>query len=216
MLIPRFYPIVDHDLARAHGWTVAALARACLDGGARLLQLRLKGVGAGELLRVCEEVANDAAACTAIVVVNDRADVARLVSNAGVHVGQDVLPPALARRIVGPDVIVGFSTHTTSQVDAASDQPISYLAVGPVFGTQTKETGYAEVGLDLVRYAFTRASRAAGTTQVRIPIVAIGGITLERARSVVAAGASSVAVISDLLTTGDPVARVAEFVRALG
>jgi thiamine-phosphate pyrophosphorylase len=215
-MFPRFYAIIDNEVARARGWTVPALARACLDGGARLLQLRAKTVAARELLDLCEEVVADASGCGATLIVNDRADVARLVPGAGVHVGQDDLPPALARRIVGPDAIVGFSTHTTSQVDAAAAEPISYLAVGPVFGTRTKATGYDAVGLDLVSYAARACAEAGRAHDVRaVPIVAIGGVTLERARAVIEAGASSVAVISDLLVGGDPGARVAAFLAEL-
>ncbi len=206
MILPRLYAILDQDAARAHGWTVPALARACLDGGARLLQVRAKSAGAGELLDLCLEVGALASEHGATLLVNDRADVARLVPGAGVHVGQDDLPPALARLVVGPTVIVGFSTHTTAQVDASVIEPIGYLAVGPVFGTRTKDTGYDPVGLDLVRHA----SRVA-----QVPVVAIGGITLDRAREVIDAGAASVAVISDLFTTGDPAARVAAFMAAL-
>ena len=216
MSLPRFYAIVDHDIVRARGRAVPALARACLEGGARLLQIRAKTFGAGELLEVCEEVASEAATFGATLVVNDRADVARLVPRAGVHLGQDDLPPALARRVLGPDPLVGLSTHTTSQVDAALREPVSYLAVGPVFGTSTKETGYGAVGLDLVRYA-ARASAAAARASggAPLPVVAIGGITLGRARSAIEAGATSVAVISDVLAGDDPAARVRAFVEEL-
>jgi len=215
--LPRFYAIVDDDLARAHGWTLPALARACLEGGARLLQIRAKRLGAGELLEVCQEVASAVAAVGAALIVNDRADLARLVAGAGVHLGQDDLPPALARRILGGEAIVGFSTHTTQQVDCALVEPISYVAVGPVFGTRTKEAAYEAVGLDLVRYAARASAEAARATgRAPLPVVAIGGITLERARSVIDAGATSVAVISDVLAGGDPSDRVAAFVEALG
>src|SRR6185295_1457198 len=107
----------------------------------------------------------------------------------GVHVGQEDLPPPAARALVGPDALVGLSTHTEAQIDAALDQPISYLAVGPIFGTSTKATGYDAVGLERVRYA-------AGTARV---VVAIGGITLETIADVIEAGATSAAVITDLL-----------------
>ncbi len=211
-MFPSFYPIIDDDVARAHGWTVPALAHACLEGGARLLQIRAKPLSPRELLAVCETVAVDARRYDATLIVNDRADVARLVSGSGVHVGQDDLPPALARQVVGPAVIVGFSTHTVAQVDAGIREPIGYLAVGPVFGTRTKETGYDAVGLDLVRYAVEASRRGPGAPT---PVVAIGGITLDRARSVIEAGAGSVAVISDLFATGDPAGRAAEFIAAL-
>jgi thiamine-phosphate pyrophosphorylase len=141
--------------------------------------------------------------------VNDRADLARLSGAGGVHVGQDDLDPASARRIVGDAAVVGLSTHTIGQVRDACAQPVDYIAVGPVFGTATKDTGYRDVGTGAIREA---AAVAAGAGR---PIVAIGGITLERARAVIEAGAASVAVISDLLSTGNPEARVREFVQAL-
>ncbi len=211
--LPPLYVILDSEVARAHGWTVPALARACLEGGARLLQIRAKTMTAHELLAACEAIRPDVAAAAATLIVNDRADIARLVAGAGVHVGQDDLPPALARQVVGAGRIVGVSTHTGEQVEAALAGPIGYLAVGPVFGTTTKETGYEAVGLGLVRYA---ASATAGRRGTPTPVVAIGGITLDSAREVIEAGAASVAVISDLLATGDPAARCAEYVRALG
>lgn len=118
----------------------------------------------------------------------------------GVHVGQDDLPVDEARRLLGPDAIVGVSTHDREQVDRALAGAASYVAVGPVYGTATKDTGYTARGLDLVRYAAGRGK----------PIVAIGGITLARAPAVLAAGASSLAVITDLLS-GDPEARARAF-----
>jgi len=138
--------------------------------------------------------------------VNDRADIAKMAGAAGVHVGQDDLPVEAARELLGPDAIVGYSTHTVDQIAAAVTRPLSYIAVGPVFGTTTKATGYEAVGLDLVRDA---VRRAAGR-----PVVGIGGITLATARDVIAAGATSVAVISDLLS-GDPASRVAAYLSAL-
>ncbi len=217
MSLPSFYVIVDSDVGRAHGWTVPALARACLEGGARLLQVRAKSAGAGELLDLCQQVAADAERFAATVIVNDRVDVARLVKGAGAHVGQDDLPPALARRLLGPDRVLGFSTHTVEQVQAAVREPISYLAAGPVFGTRTKETGYQAVGLELVRYAArTSAEVSRHTLAPPIPVVAIGGITLECAEAAIEAGAGSVAVISDVLATGDPTGRVRAYIQRLG
>ena len=139
------------------------------------------------------------------MIVNDRADIARLSGAAGVHVGQDDLLPAQVRGILGPDAIVGLSTHTTEQLDRALREPIDYVAIGPVFGTDTKATGYEPIGVASVRAA---AGRCASDD---VPLVAIGGITRDRARDVLAAGAQSVAVISDLLAGGDPAARVREF-----
>jgi thiamine-phosphate pyrophosphorylase len=145
----------------------------------------------------------------ALVIVNDRADIALATQAGGVHVGQEDLPPAAVRALVGPASAIGFSTHSDEQLRAALEEPISYAAMGPVFGTATKDTGYSARGLDMVRAA------AARTQAHGLPLVAIGGITLERAPSVIEAGAQSVAVITDLLVTRDPAARVREFVRAL-
>ena len=145
----------------------------------------------------------------ALVVVNDRADIARLAGADGVHVGQQDLPPVAVRALAGKEAIVGLSTHTLEQVDSAVGQPVTYVAIGPVFGTLTKETGYEKVGLDVVREAARRAA-ARG-----LPLVAIGGITLENAVSVLESGAASVAVISDLLGKGDPEARVRAYVERL-
>ncbi len=214
-MLDRFYAIVDDELARAHGWTAVAMARACLDGGAKLLQMRAKPLRAGQLLEICGAVHAEAAASGATLIVNDRADVARMLPGAGVHVGQDDLPPALARRLLGAGATVGFSTHSPDQVSAALLEPITYLAVGPVFGTRTKDTGYDAVGLDLVRCAARASAEAAAERGPAPSVVAIGGITLANARSVIEAGASSVAVISDIFTGGNPTARVRAFLEEL-
>jgi thiamine-phosphate pyrophosphorylase len=114
-----------------------------------------------------------------------------------------------SRALVGVDAIVGLSTHTIAQLERAILEPVSYVAIGPVYSTTTKATGYDAIGLTTVHEAARRA-RAAG-----VPLVAIGGITLDNAPSVLAAGAASVAVIGDLLSTGDPEARVRAFVERL-
>jgi len=195
------------DLATHAGWAPLDLACAYLDGGARLLQLRAKHLASSPFLSLCDGIVQAAARYRASIIVNDRADLAVLANADGVHVGQEDLAPAAARRLLGPAAIVGFSTHTHAQIEAAIREPISYLAVGPVFGTTTKDTGYSAVGLDLV----STAARLAAS----IPVVAIGGITLETASSVLDAGATSVAVIGDLLTHGTPQARVAAYLQRL-
>jgi thiamine-phosphate pyrophosphorylase len=187
------------------GWTVVDYAAACLAGGATLLQIRAKHLAGRDFLEAAHAIVGRAASCGAAVIVNDRADIARLSGAAGVHVGQDDLAPAQVRAILGPGAIVGLSTHSAEQLDRALREPIDYVAVGPVFGTDTKATGYEPIGLESVR----AAAVTAGARDV--PVVAIGGITRDRAPHVLAAGARSVAVISDLLTGGDPAARVREF-----
>jgi thiamine-phosphate pyrophosphorylase len=198
---------VDLDLAVRAGWEPIDLARAFLDGGATLIQLRAKQVSSAAFLDLADEAVLLAGPYHANIIVNDRVDIARLSAAAGVHVGQDDLPPNSARRLLGEGAVVGLSTHSVAQVERALREPISYLAVGPVFGTRSKDTGYAAVGLELVG----NAARLAG----ELPIVAIGGITLENAGSVIEVGATSVAVISDLLVGNDPRSRTQAFLQAL-
>jgi thiamine-phosphate pyrophosphorylase len=199
------YPIIDTALCDAHGLEPVALAAACLAGGARLLQLRDKDESSAGVTGLAQRIVAAAHAAGAKVIVNDRADIALLSGADGVHVGQGDLPVAAVRALVGRTAIVGVSTHDREQIDAALAGDASYVAVGPVFGTATKDTGYAPRGLDLVRYAAGRGK----------PIVAIGGITLARAEEVAAAGASALAVISDILVGSDPAARVRAFLARL-
>jgi thiamine-phosphate pyrophosphorylase len=201
--------IIDAAAAARAGWQVIDLATAFLNGGARFLQLRAKSMPGADLLDAATRIVRAAHASGAQVVINDRADIARLADADGVHVGQADLGPAEVRAIVGEQAMVGLSTHTIDQLERAANQPVSYLAIGPVFGTTSKDTGYDAVGLETVREA-ARLAAARG-----VPLVAIGGITLGRAGSVIEAGAASVAVIGDLLTDGDPERRVREFLRRL-
>ena len=200
---------MDVEAAARAGWPIVDLAAAYLRGGARFLQLRAKSMSGDRFLATASAVVQLAHRYQARVIINDRADIARLAEADGVHVGQEDLAPAAVRALIGDTAIVGLSTHTTGQVDRAVREPVSYVAVGPIFGTATKATGYQHVGLEMVREAARRA-RARG-----LPLVAIGGITLETAASVLDAGAASVAVISDLLATGDPEARVRAYVERL-
>jgi thiamine-phosphate pyrophosphorylase len=195
--------ICDAEACGRAGWDLVDYAAACLAGGARLLQIRAKTFAGRDFLGVASAIVARAQPVGATVIVNDRADVARLSGAAGVHIGQDDLTPVQVRAVVGPGAIVGLSTHTSEQLDRAVREPIDYLAIGPIFGTDTKATGYDPIGVEAVR----RASAAARG----VPLVAIGGITRERARSVLDAGANSVAVITDLLKGSDPAARVREF-----
>ena len=198
------YPIVDTDICERHGVDPRDFAAACLHGGARLLQLRVKAGPSASFLALAEALVAVAHPFRATVIVNDRADIARVAEAGGVHVGQDDLPAGDVRAVVG-GAVVGISTHDQLQVDEAACSPADYIAVGPVFQTATKDTGYSARGLDLVRYA-ARTGK---------PVVAIGGIDLDRAAEVIAAGAASVAVISDLFV-GRPEDRVREYLRLLG
>jgi thiamine-phosphate pyrophosphorylase len=201
--------IVDADVAARAGWTMPDLAAAYVSGGATLLQVRAKNAASGWLLHIASTIVALAHRAHARVIVNDRSDIARLSGADGVHVGQDDLSPASVRRVVGPEAIVGLSTHTPEQLTAAVSEPVTYVAIGPVFGTATKATGYDALGLDPVR-------RAAGRARERdVPLVAIGGITLETAAEVIRAGATTVAVINDLVAGDDPAARVRAYLARL-
>jgi thiamine-phosphate pyrophosphorylase len=157
---------------------------------------------------VAEELARAARGAGATFIVNDRADVARLSGAAGVHLGQLDLVPRDARLVVGDAAVVGLSTHDDDQARRAADEPVDYVAIGPVFATSSKARPDPVVGLEGVMTARAIVARS------RRPLVAIGGITLATAPGVIAAGADSVAVISDLLA-GDPGARARQFLRAL-
>jgi thiamine-phosphate pyrophosphorylase len=199
------YPIVDIGMCRARGIDPVHLAEACFGGGARLVQLRAKDESSASLLMLAERLVSVARAAHGRVVINDRADIALMAGADGVHVGQEDLPVEAVREIVGTDRTVGVSTHTYEQIDRALQTTADYVAVGPIFETNTKSTGYTARGLDLLAYAAGRGK----------PIVAIGGVTVERAAAVIAAGASGLAVITDLLTGGDPEARLRAFLREL-
>jgi thiamine-phosphate pyrophosphorylase len=217
MLSSPLNAIVDVDVAARAGWTPVDLASACVNGGARFLQIRAKSLSSAAFLELTSRICAVAHPADAVVVVNDRADIARIAGADGVHVGQDDLAPAAARTLIGPAAIVGLSTHTELQIDAALVQPVTYIAVGPIFGTSTKATGYTAVALDRVRYAAARIRREADATngRTRIGLVAIGGITLARAAEVIAAGATAVAVITDLIAGGDPEGRVRAYLARL-
>ncbi|HXD73660.1 MAG TPA: thiamine phosphate synthase [Vicinamibacterales bacterium] len=205
----RLNAILDDDAVTRAGRDLIEVGRAFLDGGATFIQLRAKTRPGRWLLDTAERLVSMAEPFHAEIIVNDRADVARLAGAAGVHVGQDDLAPEHVRALIGDGRIIGFSTHAIAQIDDAVRRPIDYVAVGPIFGTGSKDTGYDAVGLTLVQEAARRAApRGLG-------VVAIGGITIERAADVIAAGATSVAIISDLLSTGDPRARVAQYLDRL-
>ena len=201
---PFLYPIVDTGLCRSRGIDPVALCDAYLAGGARVLQLREKERSSGEFLQLADVLVERTRQAGALLIINDRADIARLSGAAGVHVGQDDPTVADVRKLLPTPTIVGLSTHDERQIDRAIEQQPTYVAVGPVFETATKDTGYAARGLDLVRCAAGRG----------IPLVAIGGLTLDNVRDVVRAGALGIAVISDLLN-GDPEARTRDFIARL-
>ena len=207
MLLPRFYPILDTEVSLRHRIGPLSAARQLLDGGAKILQFRHTGFLAREAFAWLEQIAKLARATGTTLVVNDRADLAKLFG-AGLHLGQDDLLPSVARRVVGPDALVGYSTHNEAQLRAACSEPADYLAFGPIFGTTTKDNPDPTVGVDELRRLRPLSGR---------PLVAIGGITRANARQVLEAGADSVAVIGDLFPEDGQIrARVEEWIRLLG
>lgn len=207
MRLTRLYAIADAEACAAAGLEVDAAARAFADAGVSHVQLRAKSADGGAFLALADRVAAALRGTGATLVVNDRVDVAAAVG-AGVHLGQHDLPVAEARRLLGPSAVIGRSTHTVEELLRALDEPVSYVAFGPVFVTRTKANPDPVVGLS----GLTRAAAAAHAAGR--PLVAIGGITLAAAPSVVAAGADAVAVIS-AICAADPGARAREFLAVL-
>jgi thiamine-phosphate pyrophosphorylase len=160
------------------------------DGGATLVQLREKKLPALDFYLEAKAAAERGLT----LIINDRVDVALAISAAGVHLGQDDLPPEAARRLLGDEAIIGYSTHNIAQAQFAATLPVNYIALGPIFKTVTKENPDPEVGLD--------GLRAVRDAIGDIPLVAIGGITMANAAAVIDAGADSVALISALLAGG--------------
>ncbi len=202
--LPRLYAIIDP--AQAGGRSPAAIAEAFLAAGVRCIQYRDKRATSREMFETSQEIAARARQASATFIVNDRADVALTADADGVHLGQDDLPVELARRILGPAKLLGYSTHTPTQVIEADRSSADYIAFGPVFKTASKEKPDSTVGLEGLRQA---------RKLTRKPLVAIGGITVENARAAIEAGADSVAVIGDLMRHTDPGVRARRFIEIL-
>ena len=198
--ISRLYPILDAGVLTVRGIALPDVAYELRAAGITLLQYRDKAAEPQTILRNAAVIAETFAGSGATLIMNDRADLAALAGWNGVHVGQEDLSPADARIVIGRGKVIGVSTHTDEQVTAADESVADYVAIGPVFATGTKLDAEPAVGLEGVR-------RVRALT--RKPLVAIGGITRENARSVIDAGADSVAVISGLFVPGEPVEKVA-------
>ena len=200
LIFPRLYPIVDAGLLGLRGVGAEDFARALLEAGVTLLQYRDKTGEPQQVLQNAAMIREVFAGTEGGLIMNDRADLAVLAEWDGVHVGQGDLSPEDARRVVGAERWIGVSTHTDEQVRLAELSCADYVAVGPVFATGTKVDAEPIIGLEGVRRARELTAK---------PLVAIGGITRANARSVMDAGADSVAVISALLVEGEPVTKVA-------
>ena len=191
LVLPRLYVILDASLLTL---PEKDYAKKLVDAGVRLIQYRNKQASPRQLLETSRELAAFLNPLDVTFIVNDRADVAAMTDAAGVHVGQEDLGVEQARLVAGKGKWVGVSTHNAEQFRRATDTSADYIAVGPVFATGSKMNPDPVVGVE-----FVRKMRAASDK----PIVAIGGITLERANEVIEAGADSVAVISDILQAAD-------------
>ena len=187
--LPKIYPITDRRLS---GLSHAEQVNRLIDGGAKLIQLREKRLSPKQFYREAVEAIEIARIAGAKIIINDRVDIALVTKADGVHLGQDDLPPEQARNVLGPEAIIGFSTHNVGQAVQAANKPVDYIAAGPVFATLTKDKPDPTIGLAELR-VISEAFRD-------IPLVAIGGITAENAQSALDAGADSVAVVSYLIT----------------
>jgi thiamine-phosphate pyrophosphorylase len=214
MLLPPLYPIVDFSCFATKPDPITAIVRYAeelIAAGATLIQLRDKShPDQPKRFLSCARELRRVTLAKAILIINDRVDLCLAADADGVHLGQDDLSPAAARKIFdsvkdGKPRVIGFSTHNLAQVIAADTLPIDYIAIGPVFATVSKANPDPVVGLEGVRQA-RRVTKK--------PLVAIGGITRENCLEVKAAGADAVAVISDLLES--PAKAVADFLRVLG
>ena len=203
LVLPRLYVILDATLL-----TVSAIdcAQELADAGVRLMQYRHKHAPAGEALNVSRNLASLLQPQGITFIVNDRPDIAAIAEASGVHVGQDDLGVEATRTLVG-EKIIGISTHNLEQFQKAAGSSADYIAVGPIFATSSKANPDPVVGTELIRRVRALTDK---------PIVAIGGIKLENAGEVIAAGANSVAVISDILGAADRAKRAGQYLDLLG
>ena len=193
-ILPKIYPITDVRLTKlSHGEQVKRL----IEGSSKFIQLREKYASPQAFYQMAKDAVEIARANDVKIIINDRVDIALAVKADGVHLGQDDLPPDKAREILGEKAIIGFSTHNLDQALEAVKQPVNYIAIGPIFTTRTKENPDETVGLDKLK----NVRDSIGD----FPLVAIGGINSINYKSVLQAGADSVAIISDLLSVPDKI-----------
>ena len=204
LVLPRLYVILDAALLTVPETECAEKLAAA---GVRLVQYRNKGASARELFERSKRLSSLLVPRGVTFIVNDRADVAAAAEASGVHVGEEDLGAEAARSVIGTGKLLGVSTHTSEQFKQAIATSADYVAVGPLFSTATKANPDPVVGIELIRRIRPLTDK---------PIVAIGGITLDRAAKVLQAGADSVAVISDVLLAPDPGQRVRQYIELLG
>ena len=199
LVFPRLYAIIDPTLLVT---SELALAETLAESGVGLIQYRSKMASSRQFFEISRQLSNALAPRGVRLIVNDRPDIALLSGAGGVHVGQDDLSVEDARTVCGPDCWVGVSTHNLEQLAAADRTSADYVAFGPIFQTATKKNPDPVVGTELLRQA---------RQLTRKPLVAIGGITLERAAEVYRAGADSLAVIRDLICAPNPAVRARQY-----
>jgi thiamine-phosphate pyrophosphorylase len=199
--LPPLYAILDPE--QTVGQSTDAVLEALLTGGARWLQLRVKSLSPADFFELAQRVRRRTRARGCKLIINDRLDIALACNADGVHLGQEDLPLEYGRKLLA-DKIIGISTHDLPQAREAEQGGADYVGFGPMFGTSTKDTGYTARGLDRLRQV--RAG-------VKLPIVAIGGITEQNVRQVWQTGADSAAIISDILHAEDIAAKVARILR---
>src|SRR5882672_3541179 len=203
LVLPPLYMIIDAALLTT---SELDIARKLSSAGVRLIQYRNKRGSSRELLQASSALAAELVPRGALFFVNDRPDVALLSGANGVHIGQSDLPVAETRAVLGQGKLLGVSTHNLEQFRAAAETDADYIALGPVFATDSKANPDPVVGTVMIREARKLTKK---------PIVGIGGISLERAKEVIEAGADSVAVISDVLRASDPAKRARQFLDLL-
>lgn len=201
-MLDRLHLCVITDVRLARGHDHVAIAEAALAGGADMIQLRDKTGNLRDLLPQAQTIQALCRARGAVFIVNDRVDLALAADADGAHVGQEDLPAASARRLLGPGRLMGVSTHSLAQAEAAQQVGADYIGFGPMFATGTKDTAYTPRGLEALR-GIRRA--------VSLPILAIGGISLENVSLVIEAGATAPAVISAVVAAPDIAAAAAAF-----
>jgi thiamine-phosphate pyrophosphorylase len=201
----RLYVVTDRLQAVDRG--VPATVRAAIEGGATVVQLRDKDAGTRDLVRRARELLDVCRPAGVPMLVNDRVDVALAAGADGVHLGQDDMGVADARRLLGPDAIVGVSVRDLAEVEAAEREGASYLAANGVWATATKTDFGAPLGLDGLR-ALVAASR--------LPMIAIGGVNLETAPAIASAGCAGIAVVSAVMKAEDPRQACVSLRRAFG
>ena len=193
--LPQIYPVTDRRLS---GLSHAEQVKRLIDGGAKFIQLREKYLAPKDFYADAENALKIARENNVKIIINDRVDFALALKADGVHLGQDDLPPENARKILGENALIGFSTHNIKQAVEAIKLPVDYIAIGPVFATATKENPDNVVGLEGVK----TVRGAIGD----FPLVAIGGINFENFQTVLDSGADSIAIVSGLVSEAEKIA----------